>query len=338
MQLSPLTKKQRLVKQTYFASVSTGWRIALHRYIPPRGPLPGQVPVLLCHGLGANRFNMDAPGRKSLAKYLCRLGFDCWVIELRGAGMSTRRGFRQRFQYDWRFEDHVLEDVPAALRLIRDQTGHEQVHWVGHSMGGMVAYAYAMLVGSHRLRSLVAIASPTFSHAAHPLIDLVTPIGRKLRHFPKVPYGGPSFLLAPVMPLFKETLGRILGNPRNLDTVEMMRLISLAPTDLPGTLLAQFSEWYEGRSFESSEVNMKYYDELERIDIPTYLLAGYVDRLSPPNDVSDVFKRIGAEDKKLQLFGKLTGCRYDYGHIDLVLGKWADEEVFPHIHNWLTSH
>ena len=47
----------------------------------------------------------------------------------------------------------------------------------------------------------------------------------------------------------------------------------------------------------------------------------------------------GAEDKKPQLFGKASGCRFDYGHIDLVLGRWAaDEEIFPHIHNWLDSH
>ena len=252
--------------------------------------------------------------------------------------MSTRKGLLKRFQYDWCFEDHVLEDVPAALELIRNETGHEQVHWVGHSMGGMVAYAYVMLVGAHRIRSLTAIASPTFSHAAHPVIDLLTPIGRQLRHLPKVPYGGPSFLLAPVMPLFKETFGRILGNPRNLGTVEMMKLISLAPTDLPATLLAQFSEWYGGRKFDSTEVNVRYYDELHRIEVPTYLLAGVVDRLSPPGDVQDVFDRIGAKDKKLQLFGKETGCRFDYGHIDLVLGRWADEEIFPHIHNWLIDH
>ena len=338
MQLSPLTKKQRLVKQTFFAPVADGWRIALHRYFPPRGALAGQVPVLLCHGLGANRYNMDAPGRKSLAKYLCRLGFDCWVIELRGAGMSTRSGLLSKLKYDYCFEDHVLKDVPAALQLIQEETGHEQVHWVGHSMGGMVAYAYVMLVGAHRIRSLTAIASPTFSHAKHPLIDLLTPIGRRLRSLPKIPYGGPSYLLAPVMPLFKETFGRVLGNPRNLGTVEMMKLISLAPTDLPATLLAQFSEWYSGRRFESSEVNIRYWEGLERIEVPTFLLAGLVDRLSPPDDVANVFKRLGASDKKLQLFGKSTGCRFDYGHIDLVLGRWADEEIFPHIHHWLTLH
>ena len=91
------------------------------------------------------------------------------------------------------------------------------------------------------------------------------------------------------MPLSKETFGRILGNPRNLGTVEMMKLISLAPTDLPATLLAQFAEWYGGRKFESSEVNVRYYDEPHRVDVPTYLLAGAVDRLSPPDDVRDCF-------------------------------------------------
>jgi hypothetical protein len=40
---------------TYYTRAEDGWRLALHRY---RGPVDGPA-VILCHGLGANAFNMD---------------------------------------------------------------------------------------------------------------------------------------------------------------------------------------------------------------------------------------------------------------------------------------
>src|SRR4051812_9240061 len=65
-----------------------GHRLALHHY-PPKQPRPGDFPVVLCHGLGANRFNLDFDSRYSLARYLQGRGYDVFVLELRGSGLSA---------------------------------------------------------------------------------------------------------------------------------------------------------------------------------------------------------------------------------------------------------
>jgi polyhydroxyalkanoate synthase len=91
--------------------------------------------------MGSNRFNVDGPGRTSLARDLCLRGYDVWVLELRGAGDSRRQLRVPPVPYRWTFEDYVQHDVPAALALVRHLTGAEKVLWVGHSLGGMVAYA-----------------------------------------------------------------------------------------------------------------------------------------------------------------------------------------------------
>ncbi|MFT7621605.1 MAG: pimeloyl-ACP methyl ester carboxylesterase [Myxococcota bacterium] len=322
----------------YTVRTADGWKIVLYRYAPAGGARPGQAPVFLVHGLGANRYNFDAPGKLSFARHLAENGFDCWVIELRGAGRSSKPLPFNRHSFSWTFGDYYRHDVPAALNLIRDETGHEEVHWIGHSMGGMVAYAWLMTTENPRLRSLTAIGSPCFHHVANPLFDKIIGLRGLLNYVPSIPYAAASSLLVPVLPLFLETAGRLLANPRNLSLLDMVRLISLAPENLPNTLIAQFAQWYAEDGFRDPYGNMHYARELHRIDTPTLLVAGKIDVLATPKDMQYVFDALGSEDKRLEIFGRERGCRHDYGHIDLVLGKYATEEVWPTMLDWLQTH
>ena len=52
----------------YYTRTRDGWRIALHRHLPVDDS--HRVPVLLCHGMCSNRWDMDGPGKISLARYL----------------------------------------------------------------------------------------------------------------------------------------------------------------------------------------------------------------------------------------------------------------------------
>ena len=73
-------------------------------------------PVILCHGLDANRYLFDIQGAPSLADFLRRHGRDVWVAELRGSGMSDRPGIKHSdVPYSWGFEDHLRHDVPAII-------------------------------------------------------------------------------------------------------------------------------------------------------------------------------------------------------------------------------
>jgi pimeloyl-ACP methyl ester carboxylesterase len=333
-----LSLRKTLKPQLFYAETSDGWKIALYRYLPKNGPIPGQAPILLCHGLGANRYNLDAPGRLSLARWLVKKGFECWVIELRGSGKSTRPTLFNGKKFNWNFDHYVNYDIPAALELIQQTTGQGQVHWIGHSMGGMVAYAYLITHDPAPIRSIVAIASPSFAHLAHPLIDRLTPLRRILKFLPRIPYAGASALLVPIMPLFRPTIGRLFANPKNMRTFDLQRLVAIVPQDLPLTLLAQVLDWYADKGFVDDYKRLEYFRELGRIKTPAFILAGTFDRLTPPADLRYVYDEISSKDKKFILFGRDSGCRHDYGHIDLVLGKYAREEIYPHIHQWLMEH
>ena len=324
----------------YSARTADGWDLALYRYGPSL-PLPGQSPVFLCHGLGANRYNLDAPGDLSFAKWMHGLGHDVWVVELRGAGHSTKPRLGSGLRYDWTFDDYVLKDIPAALAVIRRETGQAQVHWVGHSMGGMIAYGHAIQCARQGiddgLRSVTAVGSPSFARVHWPLVGRIVGLRKILKMLPRIPYGGPAYLLAPIMPLVKETAGRIFGNPRNLSTIDMMKLVCVVPQDLPPTLIAQFADWYAEHGFSTHDAR-SYADDLHLITAPALIVAGPVDYLTPPRDLRHVHDTIASRDKRFLECGRATGCVADYGHIDLILGFRAKDEVWPHIRSWIEVH
>jgi pimeloyl-ACP methyl ester carboxylesterase len=38
----------------------------------------------------------------------------------------------------WTVDDHLQKDVPAVLEYVLQATGAKQLHWIGHSMVGVV--------------------------------------------------------------------------------------------------------------------------------------------------------------------------------------------------------
>ena len=108
--------------QIHFVLTRDGWKVALHHYEPDKNRQA--VPVLLCHGLGANRFNFDLGAEVSLARYLQKQGFDVWSVDLRGRGLSrqgTKGGVNGRGSHV--FDDYVRQDAVAAIRHVQKGAG-----------------------------------------------------------------------------------------------------------------------------------------------------------------------------------------------------------------------
>jgi triacylglycerol lipase len=105
-------------------------------------PLAARIPVVLVHGLVDNR--------------------SIFTVMLRSL---RRRGFAQVCTWNYSPLLRDVESAAAALgahieRICRE-TGHERVHVVGHSLGGLVArYFVQRLGGDRRVESLVTLGTP----------------------------------------------------------------------------------------------------------------------------------------------------------------------------------
>jgi pimeloyl-ACP methyl ester carboxylesterase len=320
-------------RHVHFVATRDGWRIALHRYPAPPGSAR-RDPVFLCHGLGSNRFDLDAP-HASLAQYLNRAGFDAWVVELRGGGQSSRPRWYNRLRYDWNFDDYLYHDLPAALSFIHHETGRPKVHWVGHSMGGMLAYAYLAIWNDHSVRSVVTAGSPSFSRIERPILDTLLTVHRAARPIRRVPNRALGHLASLAPRLARDTVGQLLLNPRHVSAVEVRSLLRLAVEDIPLTLIDQFASWYHRKEFRLSYGTFDFREALRHIRTPILVIAGARDWLTPPEDLRLVYEQLGSPDKSFIVAGKDHGFSENYGHVDLILGNRAESEIYPHVLAWL---
>ncbi|CAL0323951.1 unnamed protein product [Lupinus luteus] len=85
--------KRRMIctaDELHRVSVSNSdWKLALWRYLPsPKAPLRNH-PLLLLSGVATNAIGYDLSPESSFARYMAAQGFDTWILEVRGAGLST---------------------------------------------------------------------------------------------------------------------------------------------------------------------------------------------------------------------------------------------------------
>ncbi|MGH7295059.1 MAG: alpha/beta hydrolase [Polyangiaceae bacterium] len=113
-----------------------------------------RAPVLLVHGFGQNRYAWHLPAR-SFANHLASAGHDVFNLDLRGHGRSRHLGA----QRCGGVEDYVREDLPAAVEEVQALSGGRPVWVLGHSLGGLVAYAAAPSL-SGAVAGIVSIGSP----------------------------------------------------------------------------------------------------------------------------------------------------------------------------------
>lgn len=321
----------RFPDEIHFGTTRDGWRLALIRYRPDKPS--AEPPVLLVHGLAANRYNLDFTDDVSLARHLSGRGFDVWLVELRGRGYSLRPRLFSGLRYDWSFDDYAERDLPCAAEVIARATGARRLHLVGFSTGALACYAW--LSDPHRaveVASLVSIGGAAyFARLGRVLSGRVLRSVRFLRHRWMVR------VLAPLSGYWHPSPLQIIHNPGNLDGAMQRRAMVNLIANFSRNELLQYSHWIQHDVFRALDQHRDYRAELGRITVPALFLAGPRDVLSPPDAVKATFDAVGSRDKQFVLCSRAQGMKVNYGHFDLVIGREAPNEVYPLVGNWLAS-
>ncbi|PAN29048.1 hypothetical protein PAHAL_5G196900 [Panicum hallii] len=77
--------------ELHYAPVpGTEWRLALWRYRPPPEAPKRNHPLMLLSGVATNAVGFDLSPGASFARHMSMQGFDTWIVEVRGAGLSMR--------------------------------------------------------------------------------------------------------------------------------------------------------------------------------------------------------------------------------------------------------
>ncbi len=320
--------------QEHIATTADGWNIHLHRY-PPRDDGPGQ-PLLFVHGMGANRYNFDLNERLSLARAVSAAGFDAWVVELRGRGLSPVPAGKKA---EWNFEDFLHQDLRAAVDLVRKITG-QPMHWVGHSMGGMLGVAFSEVFGEQDLRSLILFATPLMFGKKQFMIKAWGIVAQVHRLLPTMDQEKWGRMMLPLMSRSSKALDffmRYLANPDNIDDSTVPEIFKKLVANESSSIILQFSDWVRSGEFRSADKSFSYSEALQRVRVPCFFVCGSNDRMAPPQYTSKLIDELGSETVRMMVLSMENGFSIDYGHGDLIIGKYAPMEVYPLVIDWLNT-
>lgn len=288
-----------------------------------------RAPVLLIHGFGQNRYAWHLPSR-SLANHLSRAGYDVFNLDLRGHGRSRHLGGKRCTSVS----DYFLEDLPTAVGEVMRLSGGRPVWVVGHSLGGLVAYA-----GAPRLNGAIAgiasIGSPYHftrgSISLQAIAALVRPMTLlHVRPNPSVPLKPVGLTLASLRRIAESPLYLVPWRGWHKGAIEPHVLAEHMRLAFDRAGLAELTDmfkWAGEKKFGGKDFD--HCERFEAMDLPLLVIAGTNDDLAPPDSVRPAFTKSRSRDK--------TYRALPLGHIDLLVGREAPRIAWPLLSDWLDA-
>ena len=255
------------------------------------------APVILLHGSFSNRRFWYSPRGVGLGAYLARAGFDVWIPEMRGHGLSPRnRAYRNN-----RVADYARYDLPVIAAFVSEQCGRA-AHWVGHSLGGTTLAA--ALGGQYLTAEQVASAAFFGTQVSRTYWPL---------KLPPVEWGGRLLL---------KRFGQISGSR-----------LKRGPEDEPIGLALESMRWF-GLFGRFGDKDRDWWAGLAEVDVPVLAVGAAGDHQDPVWACRKLFEQLGGEHKQFVRLGREEGFD-NFGHIDMLVSKPAQTQVWPLVERWL---
>lgn len=321
---------------TYVAT-DDGWEIAISEYHnPERRPVTKKHPVLLCHGLGNAHLMFDLAPEYSMAQWLVGQGYAVYAVDLRGHGLSEKPNSKAPFngkkkKWNWGFADYLQRDIKAAVPYVLERSGADSLHFVGHSMGGILLFSYAAL-NLPGIRSGITLGSSLNYSVGPSRFKLITPFSFTTHLMPKVPIDRISHVYSLMNKLNKRLVSSMFSNVDNIDPRIYRLFLDTTFHPFSSKVLRDLTRIIKGKgmlSLEGDNIN----ERLEENGYPFPILS-----IGGSGDKQNCEKSIAAFGTEFKMYGKPYGHKEDYGHHDFICGLNAKEEVYPDILAWFERH
>ncbi|MGA9526399.1 MAG: alpha/beta fold hydrolase [Myxococcaceae bacterium] len=340
--------------KTHRARTADGWELELVQYLPEVDPT-GR-PILLCAGISANGRHMDLDEDRSLARWFAARGREVWIMSIRGTGGSDRVDPSKGRPGGYSFDTVWQQDTRAAVAYVRANAAtpglaaravqegrpvpahvarlaNERaplIDYVGHSMGGMLMYAY-LSQGGEGIHAAATLGSPTrLDFGGEIEASAVATTDAIFAKDVIAPVEGGALVSMPLQGRVELPVDRLVYNPENIPPETWRRLVAIGTGDISGAVWFQVAQLMRTGRFESLDGTVDYRRDMSRIRVPVLVVAGKADRLASPPAVKDGFRALGGP-KEWLLLAEENGAVADYGHVDLIVGTRADEELWPRV-------
>ncbi|XVE72467.1 hypothetical protein DITRI_Ditri11bG0041400 [Diplodiscus trichospermus] len=159
-----LVQPQGYVCEEHKVTTKDGYILSIQRIPVGRsGKTADRPPVLLQHGIlvDAATWLLNSPD-ESLGFILADNGFDVWLANTRGTKYSrghTSLSPNDSAYWEWSWDELILYDLSAFVQYVHDQTG-QKLHYVGHSLGTLIALASFSKQEQLKMFRAAALLSP----------------------------------------------------------------------------------------------------------------------------------------------------------------------------------
>lgn len=324
-------QEEPLTDEIYFVKTKDLWEVRLSRFRNQTSTHP--FPILFVHGFSSNRHNFLFPKGYSMVDFLKNHGFDCWVMEMRGCP-SSKPPFGKTYK-DATIDDVLIHDLPAVIQFILQTTQSKKIFWIGHSLGGMLLYAYVIYHGKDHIANGVTLGAPLgFLKTKLNISEWAVGFNKLFPVFSTLILR----MAIPFLKLFKLNNPLFPLNPYNLHnkitSLDLCKMISPPSPLMTHTIFT----WYKSQNWQMLKGNLDVMKKINEIDIPLLLIYAILDPFVNIETAQDFYKSIKSTDKQILILSRENGCKHDYNHCDLVIGENVEQEVFIPIKNWLESH
>jgi len=288
-----------------------------------------RIPVLLVMSLIIKPYILDLTPGVSFVEFLLRNGYDVFMIDW---------GVPRPEDAKLRLEDYTLDFIPACLGKVREETGEQQVSFIGYCMGGLFSLIYGGLHEDAPMANLVCIATPVnfegmglFKQWTDRRWFDVDRVVDTLGNIPPELIYRSFEMLRPADRLVAYV--RLWDNLWNDQYVKHYRLFNKWTSDqipFPGECFRQTTKdlmWDNKLMAGALAVGGRTVD-LKRISCPVLNAMAQHDHIAPYEATQPLTSLVGSADKEDVL---LKG-----GHVSLVAGMNAVMRLWPKVNDWLS--
>lgn len=272
--------------------------LALTRLGLAEQPSARGVPVILLHGSFSNRRFWYSPKGIGLGPWLARQGFDVWIAEMRGHGLSPRNQHYARNTV----ADYARYDLPVIGAFVAEVSA-QTPHWIGHSLGGITLAA--ALGGGYLQGDLVASAALFGAQVTR-------------RHWPLR------------IPPFNWASRCLLKRYAHISGTRLKR----GPEDEPVGVGLEWLRW-KGLFGRFGDAQRDWWEGLGEVKLPLLAVAAVGDQQDPSWACHQLFEQFAGSHNQFIDLGRKAGFTDDFDHVRMLVSPQAQAEVWPLVGTWL---
>ncbi len=270
----------------------------------------GGTPVFMLHGAVENGTIFYSRSGKGLAAHLAVKGYDVFVADLRGHGLSSPGITRESV---FGQTEHIMEDITAFVKKIIELRGAAAQVWVAHSWGGVFMTAHLARVPEHRR-----------------LVQAGVYFGTKRR---VTAWNMARFIQ---MDFWWGFLAKIFARVYGYLPMKDLGLF-LGDDNETRNCLLESDRWLRSADWIGAD-GFNYRASLKTVGLPPilYVAAAKDAWMGNKKDVKRFIDESGRDNSALLVVGKKEGFKNDYNHITLLTHREAPGDHFPAVLDWLS--